>query len=316
MKILLAYDGSKSADAALDDLRRAGLPRDGVETLILSVAEIWMPPPTNGDGPGEYLSEVAADWIERHRRVKQAARHEAESLSRHALENLQTKFPGWKIRAETSAGSPAQKILEKAGEFCPDLIVLGAQGKNAVSRLFLGSIAGKILAEAKCPVRVSRAGSPDVAAQSPVRLIIGFDGSPGAEAAVEAVIARKWNENSEILMVTAIDSIVPDSIGRFMTSSIIWVEEEIQTERGWIEKIAHRALLKLAAAGLRTNLCVRSGNPKQILTDEALKWNADCIFVGAHSLQNAPDPFPLGTLSAAVAERADCSVEIVRKKIQ
>jgi nucleotide-binding universal stress UspA family protein len=28
MKILLAYDGSECADAALDDLRRAGLPSD------------------------------------------------------------------------------------------------------------------------------------------------------------------------------------------------------------------------------------------------------------------------------------------------
>jgi nucleotide-binding universal stress UspA family protein len=149
MKILLAYDGSKSADAALDDLRRAGLLGEDVEVLILSVAEIWMPPPTNGDGPEEYLSEVASDWIERHRKVKQAALHEAESLSRHALESLQTKIPGWKIRTETSAGSPAQKILKKAAEFCPDLIVLGAQGKNAISRLFLGSISGKILSEAK-----------------------------------------------------------------------------------------------------------------------------------------------------------------------
>jgi hypothetical protein len=28
MKILVAYDGSECADAALDDLRRAGLPSD------------------------------------------------------------------------------------------------------------------------------------------------------------------------------------------------------------------------------------------------------------------------------------------------
>jgi len=28
MKILVAYDGSECADAALDDLRRAGLPAD------------------------------------------------------------------------------------------------------------------------------------------------------------------------------------------------------------------------------------------------------------------------------------------------
>ena len=36
MKILLGYDGSESADAALHDLKRAGLP-DEAEALIVSV---------------------------------------------------------------------------------------------------------------------------------------------------------------------------------------------------------------------------------------------------------------------------------------
>ena len=38
MRILIGYDGSESADAALDDLRRAGLPRE-VEVLIVSVSD-------------------------------------------------------------------------------------------------------------------------------------------------------------------------------------------------------------------------------------------------------------------------------------
>ena len=42
MKLLIAYDGSKCADAALDDLRRAGLPRK-MEVLVLSVADVLMP---------------------------------------------------------------------------------------------------------------------------------------------------------------------------------------------------------------------------------------------------------------------------------
>src|SRR5678815_4963496 len=37
MKVLIAYDGSAHADAALEDLRRAGLPREA-EALIVSVS--------------------------------------------------------------------------------------------------------------------------------------------------------------------------------------------------------------------------------------------------------------------------------------
>lgn len=44
MKLLIAYDGSRYADAALDDLTHAGLPTKG-EAWIISVAEVWLPPP-------------------------------------------------------------------------------------------------------------------------------------------------------------------------------------------------------------------------------------------------------------------------------
>ena len=44
MKILIGYDGSNCADAALDDLKCAGL-TENVEAHVLSVAEVWLPPP-------------------------------------------------------------------------------------------------------------------------------------------------------------------------------------------------------------------------------------------------------------------------------
>ena len=44
MKILIGYDGSECADAALDDLAQAGLAGSG-EVHILSVADVWLPPP-------------------------------------------------------------------------------------------------------------------------------------------------------------------------------------------------------------------------------------------------------------------------------
>jgi nucleotide-binding universal stress UspA family protein len=44
MKILITYDGSECAEAALDDLRRAGLP-PAADALVVSVTEVWLPPP-------------------------------------------------------------------------------------------------------------------------------------------------------------------------------------------------------------------------------------------------------------------------------
>ncbi|HWW74795.1 MAG TPA: response regulator [Pyrinomonadaceae bacterium] len=43
MKVLIGYDGSPSAEAALEDLRRAGLPREGA-AVVVAVGELAAAP--------------------------------------------------------------------------------------------------------------------------------------------------------------------------------------------------------------------------------------------------------------------------------
>ncbi len=56
---------------------------------------------------------------------------------------------------------------------------------------------------------------------------------------------------------------------------------------------------------------VEEGDAKHVLIAEAARWKADCIFVGTagHSRLGR---FLLGSVSATVAARAACSVELVR----
>src|SRR6266511_635334 len=49
MKILIAYDGSEGAESAIDDLKRAGLPRRA-EAIVLTIAEELFPLPTSIGG--------------------------------------------------------------------------------------------------------------------------------------------------------------------------------------------------------------------------------------------------------------------------
>jgi hypothetical protein len=94
MKILIAYDGSDCAEAALDDLQRAGLPVEA-EAQIITVAEVWLPPPP----PSSYEIveeatevKVPADLKRVYTRHCAAAR-EARSLAERALERIKKKFP-------------------------------------------------------------------------------------------------------------------------------------------------------------------------------------------------------------------------------
>lgn len=313
MKILIGYDGSACSNAALDDLKLAGLPEEKVEAVVMSIAEVWLPPPPEN----ESLSEYAMDLQTHPQPFKAYQTHakavtEAEAFAKHARRRLRQMFPDWRVSGEANCGSPAWEIMTKAGEMNADLIVLGSHGRSAVGRFFLGSISQKVLTEADCSVRIAR-GRVEVD-PVPSRIIIGFDGSPGADAAIESVISRSWREQSEVKLIAVSDPITPSAIGRFVPPIANWVEEANKGEREWLEKLAEGSLQKLRAAGLTTSLSIVSGNPKQVLVDEATRWHADSIFVGANRFGSRLERFLLGSVSAAVAARAHCSVEVVRRQ--
>lgn len=64
MKIVIGYDGSDCAGAALDDLQRSGLP-PATEALVISVAEQWFqsPPPSSYEIVGESFAEATKGGV-------------------------------------------------------------------------------------------------------------------------------------------------------------------------------------------------------------------------------------------------------------
>ncbi|MFN2514262.1 MAG: universal stress protein, partial [Pyrinomonadaceae bacterium] len=90
-----------------------------------------------------------------------------------------------------------------ADQWKPDLIVVGSHGRTALGRFVLGSVSQRVLTEARCSVRIARGRveEPD----SPVRMIVGIEGSPGSEEAVRAVAVRTWPPNSEVKLMVVDD---------------------------------------------------------------------------------------------------------------
>ena len=279
MKLLIAYDGSASANDALDDLLRAGLP-EKAKAIVFSVAELWFPPPT------DHL-EPRPTWTER----PVINETEALSFAQEVCVRLRSLFPAWEVAAETASGSPAPLLLEKAGEWQPDLIVVGSHGRSALGRFLFGSVAQKVVNEADCTVRVARqrVNVPEF----PVRILVGVDGSVEAFAAIELLASRVWPEETEARIVTAIG----DSI-------------EEKTRATEIQMIAES---KLRAAGLKAASIIITGDPKQVLLAEAEVWGADCIYVG-HAGEGRLERFLPGSVATAVVASAHCSVEVVRRK--
>ncbi|HEY9284649.1 MAG TPA: universal stress protein, partial [Pyrinomonadaceae bacterium] len=153
-RVLIAYDGSECSDAALDDLRRAGLP-SSAEALVLTVADVIVPPPDEElpGGPAVHIAEV-----ERHAREKaEKATKEARACAARAAERVKADFPGWSVRAEVECDSPPWAVIKTAERLRADLVVVGSH-RHAVAggRLILGSTSQRVLYEAHCSVRVAR----------------------------------------------------------------------------------------------------------------------------------------------------------------
>ena len=298
MKILIAYDGSNCAVAALDDLSQSGLPREA-EAVVISVAELWLPPtPPSSLDLIESVYSVRCPAGDRRVRAQEApAMEAAQALAAQASKRIQLTFPAWEVRAEGCTGSAARQILMKAEQWKPDLIVVGSHGRSALGRRALGSVSQKVATGAKCSVRVARGRVKVETAEA--RIVIGVDGSPDAETAVRTVAARAWPNNSEVRLVT--------SIGPFhhLTGPLIEEEEERARE------IQHAAEIELRKAGLGVSAMVSGDDPKQALVREAEHWKADCIFVGTNGL-SLLGRLLLGSVSTAVVARAHCSVEVVR----
>lgn len=280
-KLLIAYDGSACSDAALDDLKRAGLP-DKVEALVMTVAYVFLPPESEVP-EDEVVSQTAAAMIEETQEDAERAVSRAREVAQSAADRVKEVFPDWTVLVEAYGDSPAWAVIKQAVRLHTDLIVVGSHHHKLIGgRLIMGSVSQRVLHEAPCSVRVARCSSEP--RKGPIRIVVGFDGSQESNLAIDAVASRAWPAGSEVRVVTAHKSLK---------------EEE------------HAVQEKLRTAGLIASQVRREGQPEHVLLEEAEQWDADSIFVGTRDLHGLRHLLQ-GSVSAAVAAHAKCSVEVVR----
>ncbi|MPZ78689.1 MAG: hypothetical protein GEU77_19485 [Deltaproteobacteria bacterium] len=309
-KLLIAYDGSEHTDAAVEDLRRAGLPQE-TEAIVLTVADVWFYPPPADAVPGSsQLDDKILQRTEKMRARAMTARQEAETLARRGVARLQELFPSWTVRAETDINWPGWGIISKAEEWGADLVVVGSGKHSFMERIQLGSISRKVVDACNRSVRVGRR-SPNLADPA-VRVLIGVDGSPDAELAIDAVTQRQWPAGSEARLMTILEKRLIFLTPRFIPRLARWSSaEDSHNDRAWVERMMKAATEKLQSAGLEISSAILTGDPRQGLLDAASNWKADCIFVGARGLSGI-ERFLIGSVSSGVSAEASCSVEVVR----
>ncbi len=148
MKILLAIDGSKCSEAAVETLLRQYKPED-VEVLILHVVESGkLMPVTYGFGTGPV-------FVQNYTAIAQQWHNEGEALVANAAERLRSA--GFKTSTSVEDGDAKESILKCAEQWRPDVILVGSHGWKGLDRILLGSVSEAIARHAPCSVEIVRA---------------------------------------------------------------------------------------------------------------------------------------------------------------
>lgn len=145
MKILIATDGSKYSNAAVDECCRMILNPERDEVQIVSVYENAYP----------ITAEPFAMSQEYYEKLDETVRNIAAGYVDEAKKTVSERFPKAKLTTEVLHGAPDQQIIDRAKEWNADLIVVGSHGRGFWGRL-LGSVSDGVVHHAPCSVLVVR----------------------------------------------------------------------------------------------------------------------------------------------------------------
>ncbi len=143
MKILLATDGSEYSRATLETIL-GRFRTEGVEVLALHVVEP-MPPISTF-----YGKQFTEEWRELH----EQARQRAEEMLGQAVEHL--RAGGFRAERGLVEGHASSAIVEAAGKWGADMIIVGSHSRSGLGRFFLGSCAEAVSRYAHCSVLIVR----------------------------------------------------------------------------------------------------------------------------------------------------------------
>ena len=148
-----------------------------------------------------------------------------------------------------------------------------------------------------------------------MKILLATDGSDCSKAAVNSVAERSWPEGSEVKIVSAME--IP-----YAPTTEAWVlPDSYYSELDRVAREQAEAAVKYAVERIESGKAPRleiitkiiGGSAREVILDEAERWDADLIVLGSHGY-NGWQRFLLGSVSHAVATHAHCSVEIVRQK--
>jgi nucleotide-binding universal stress UspA family protein len=283
MTVLVAYDGSEQSEFALQ-LAATSFP-DQPLCLAYVIEPFADHTEAGGYSATRYRQEL--DW--------------GESLLEDAIDDLPEDQS---VESDVRYGRPVHELLAIAEEKDIDQIVIGSRGRDGARRLLLGSVAETIVRRAPVPVTVVRQ-SPAVDEGSPERILVPFDGSDPAKAALEYAVNR--HPDAEI---TALYAVYPPAE---LTEQGDDVPGEIEHWAMHLDEHTQE-IIHSAETGVDQPIATEtiSGDPASAIVSYAEEHDIDQIVIGSHG-RDGISRLLMGSVAETVVRRAPTSVTVVRE---
>lgn len=310
MKILLATDGSPSAEAGLDCLMRFPFPKDSEITLLAVIDRDAFEKEDAGDLDDEQETSL--------KETEEAVEKEATELL--AREAARLGAAGRSAATDLRIGHPAEEIVRAAEQLDSDCVIVGSHGMSGIKRFLLGSVSDHVLQYAPCSVLIVK--RPDLSSEKsgeaqapsvtddqgqPLRILIGYDGSIPAGRAVEFLASLPIGERARVTVLTALPLITLYRQDIRQRLSWLWQQKKHQAQRALDEV---KTKLEQVTPHVETRLR-ETPDVSDAILHEAAELGSDLIVLG-HKGKGAIEKFLVGSVTTRIAHHAACSVLAVR----
>lgn len=283
MRILCPTDGSPGAAGALD--------------TIIGTFE-----------PAALTVDLLTVIPSRDARSSMDADAQADAQAVLARERMRLETAGIAAETETRTGHPAEEIVAFAATRRPNLVVLGSRARTADGRAFTGPVANAVARYSSTSVLIARHGRPLGS------IIMGYDGSRGADAAASLLLALPYRARPQVAVCTAFDIVTPFTSGiapLLRAQAIVAAEEELVAAAQAAEELARQASDRLSRGTVPATPYALRGRPSEQLMVLAGETGADLIAVGSRGV-SAIARFLLGSTSGELAALASTDLLIAR----
>lgn len=192
----------------------------------------------------------------------------------------------------TNATSIGEGLRELARGANADLIVVASSSRGLVGRIFAGDAVRDVLRQAPCPVAVTPVGYEAKGAKL-TKVVVGYDATPAADAAVVAAIAMRERDGAEVQVIEVIEPFpVVAGIGGYAGTAL---GDDYRLARARLDRLSVRhGLTGDIVTGSAARELARAGRNADLITigleDRSL---LDRVLIGstAHALlreQSAP----------------------------